>query len=123
MWQHEIGELSPAALPRFRLVAGGTLEVTLSQFWSSLGQGDLDVSLSFHGLEARCPGGGAFLDGSHGNLKVLLRCERICWLLDFVVRLGHHADLRIHVYVGGLPHAFESIVRDDLYLWASASLL
>ena len=58
---------------RFRLVPGGTLEITLGQFWSSLGQGDLDASLSFHGIEVRCPGGGAFLDGSHGDLKVLLR--------------------------------------------------
>ena len=53
---------------------GGTLEVTLSQFWSSLGQSDVDASIAFHGLEVRAPGGGAFLEGSHGDLKVLLRC-------------------------------------------------
>lgn len=58
---------------RFSLVPGGTLEITLSQFWSSLGNGDLDVSLSFHGIEARCPGRGVFLEGSHGNVRVLLR--------------------------------------------------
>ena len=58
---------------RFRLVPGGTLEITLSQFWSSLGDGDLDGSLAFHGMEVRCPGGGAFLEGSHGDMKVLLR--------------------------------------------------
>ena len=67
-----LGAGQEAAL-RFSLVPGGTIEVTLCQFWSSLGQGHLDVSLAFHGVEVRCQGGGALLEGSHGTVKAQLR--------------------------------------------------
>ncbi len=30
---------------------GGTLELTVAHYWSSLGDGDFDVSLTFHGIE------------------------------------------------------------------------
>ena len=43
-------------------VAGeATLELTLSQFWSSLGSSSLEVELSFHGLAAQPAAGAAAL--------------------------------------------------------------
>jgi hypothetical protein len=42
-------------------VAGdATLELTLSQFWSSLGDSSMEVELSFHGLDAQPAAGGLF---------------------------------------------------------------
>ena len=40
----------------FKLTAGAALEVTLSQFWSSFGDGILDVEVAFHGVEIRGSG-------------------------------------------------------------------
>lgn len=34
----------------FKLTPASTLEITLSQFWSSLGEGDLQVEVAFHGV-------------------------------------------------------------------------
>ena len=34
----------------FMLTSAATLEITLSQFWSSLGEGNLDVEVAFHGV-------------------------------------------------------------------------
>lgn len=54
------------------VMPGGTLEVTLSQFWSSLGTGVLDVEVKFHGVEIH-PGAVEFVDGSRGAIQVLVR--------------------------------------------------
>jgi hypothetical protein len=63
-----------------QVVGGGTLEVTLSQFWSSLGSSSLQLELSFHGLLLLGPSGeeagggdGLTLEGAAGPTKV--RCE------------------------------------------------
>ncbi|GAB4814120.1 hypothetical protein N2152v2_001166 [Parachlorella kessleri] len=56
----------------FAVRAGGTLEVTLAQFWSSLGSATLDVDISFHGVEVQ-PAAGLSLDGAGGSLKVYAR--------------------------------------------------
>ncbi len=55
----------------FATVAGATLEVTLAQFWSSLGPGRLRAEVVFHGLEARRE---VLLDGSRHNTKLHVRC-------------------------------------------------
>ncbi|KIY91956.1 hypothetical protein MNEG_16007 [Monoraphidium neglectum] len=36
---------------QFRVIGGSTLEVTLCQFWSSLGAASLEIEVSFHGLQ------------------------------------------------------------------------
>ncbi|CAL8469996.1 g9538 [Coccomyxa elongata] len=54
----------------FATVAGATVEVTLAQFWSSLGPGRLRAEVVFHGLEARRE---VFLDGSRHNTKLHVR--------------------------------------------------
>ncbi|KAK9809052.1 hypothetical protein WJX72_008467 [[Myrmecia] bisecta] len=56
----------------FKVVAAATLEITLGQLWSSLGDATLDVQLSFHGLQTE-PAGAAFLDGAAGVTKVAVR--------------------------------------------------
>jgi hypothetical protein len=53
-------------------VAGdATLELTLSQFWSSLGDSSMEVELSFHGLDAQ-PAAGALPMQQAGKLQMLL---------------------------------------------------
>jgi tripeptidyl-peptidase-2 len=46
------------------------MEITLAQFWSSLGPGLLKVDVVFHGIEARRE---VFLDGSRHNAKLSIR--------------------------------------------------
>lgn len=49
---------------------GGTLEVTLAQFWSSLGASQLDCMLEFHGVVASSPGGLALEPGGPVRLEL-----------------------------------------------------
>ena len=58
-------------LMTFKLTAGATLEVTLSQFWSSLGDGLLDVEVAFHGVEIK---GTGVIPGPSRIAKVHVRC-------------------------------------------------
>lgn len=61
------------------VLPGTTLEVTLAQFWSSLGDSALDVELTFHGVQLSSNGGGGALassialDGSSGAKKLMVR--------------------------------------------------
>ena len=59
-----------------KVAAGGTLEVTLSQFWSSLGDAALEAELEFHGLAAEP--GAISLDGSAGGTLQTIRAR--CFL-------------------------------------------
>ncbi|WIA34935.1 hypothetical protein OEZ86_013218 [Tetradesmus obliquus] len=71
----------------FKVAGEATLELTLSQFWSSLGGSSLEVELSFHGLAAQpaagvlgvggpaaAAGAGLLLEGAAGPLKLLVEC-------------------------------------------------
>lgn len=51
------------------MAGGGTVEITLGQFWSSLGESTLDAELEFHGTVAEP--GGITLDGAAGELSFL----------------------------------------------------
>jgi hypothetical protein len=69
--------LARLLLPCLQVVGGGTLEVTLSQFWSSLGSSSLQLEMSFHGLLLLGPSGeeagggdGLTLEGAAGPTKV-----------------------------------------------------
>jgi tripeptidyl-peptidase-2 len=63
----------------FKVVAGRTLEVCLAQFWSSLGECECEVELTFHGIIA--DPSGLSVDGSEIatrlNLATPLRKERV----------------------------------------------
>ena len=59
---------------RFKVVAATCLEVTLSQFWSSLGPGELTVEVAFHGVQLTNAASLA-IDGAAGNCKVTARCD------------------------------------------------
>lgn len=58
--------LSPGAewVSSFQVVGGTTLEVTIAQFWSSLGDSSLDVEVLFHGIECRPEA--VLIDGAAG---------------------------------------------------------
>ncbi|KAF6251901.1 subtilase family-domain-containing protein [Scenedesmus sp. NREL 46B-D3] len=71
----------------FKVAGDATLELTLSQFWSSLGDSSMEVELSFHGLDAQpaagvlgvggpaaAAGAGLLLQGAAGPLKLLVSC-------------------------------------------------
>ncbi|WIA14765.1 hypothetical protein OEZ85_003250 [Tetradesmus obliquus] len=71
----------------FKVAGEATLELTLSQFWSSLGSSSLEVELSFYGLAAQpaagvlgvggnaaAAGAGLLLEGAAGPLKLLVEC-------------------------------------------------
>lgn len=71
-------------LVAFSVAAGGTLELTLAQFWSSLGGVTLEVDLTFHGVLVEPAVGGAgggsgggsgvvVIDGASGAAKIHLR--------------------------------------------------
>lgn len=53
----------------FAVTAGTTLELTLAQYWSSLGDATLNAELSFHGVEVT-PAKSLLIDGGAGNCKV-----------------------------------------------------
>jgi hypothetical protein len=62
MNEHQRAGLQCSPLcPSLQVASGATLELTLAQFWSSLGAGRLRVEIVFHGIEARRE---VFLDGS-----------------------------------------------------------
>ena len=58
------------AIP-FPVVGGATLEVTLAQFWSSLGESSLEAEVAFYGIEAPET---VLLDGGAGISKLYIRC-------------------------------------------------
>lgn len=53
----------------FAVTGGATLELTLAQYWSSLGGAELEAELAFHGVDARP----LAIDGAAGNAKLLVR--------------------------------------------------
>ena len=61
------------------VVPGCTLELTLAQFWSSLGSSSLTAAVCFHGVTvdgasgAGEPGVGLTLDGSAGTRRFVVR--------------------------------------------------
>lgn len=65
----------------FAVAQGTTLELTVAQFWSSLGTSTLDMELTFHGVEVSAinstngttTSSGVVLDGSGGPVKILAR--------------------------------------------------
>lgn len=67
---------------KFKLTAGSTLEVTLSQFWSSLGEGLLDVDVAFHGVEIK---GTGVIPGPTRTAKVHIRCAAAA---SYIVLMG-----------------------------------
>ncbi|CAK0779170.1 hypothetical protein CVIRNUC_004710 [Coccomyxa viridis] len=54
----------------FRALQASTLEITLAQFWSSLGPGRVSVNVVFHGIELQDQ---VLLTGSRPSTKVMLR--------------------------------------------------
>ena len=54
----------------FKLTGAATLEITLSQFWSSLGEGALDVEVAFHGVGVQ---GSGVIAGPSRTSKVQVR--------------------------------------------------
>ena len=54
----------------FKLTGASTLEITLSQFWSSLGEGSLDVEVAFHGVGVQ---GSGVIAGPSRTTKVHVR--------------------------------------------------
>jgi len=54
----------------FKLTGAATLEITLSQFWSSLGEGNLEVEVAFHGVGVQ---GTGVIAGPSRASKVLVR--------------------------------------------------
>ena len=66
----------------FAVHSGTTLEVTIAQFWSSLGDSTLKMELIFHGIEIKTNSGsgngssganGVVIDGAAGTVKVVAR--------------------------------------------------
>lgn len=55
----------------FKVEGGGTLEVTLAQFWGSVGEGHLSAEVAFHGLQVTPAA--AVLDGAAGFTKMFVR--------------------------------------------------
>ena len=73
-----------------QVAAGGTLEVTLSQFWSSVGDSALEAELEFHGLCAE-PGTVA-LDGSAGAAQAVKPITSVsCTGQSSVITVLHRA--------------------------------
>ncbi len=55
----------------FRALQASTLEITLAQFWSSLGDGRVSADVYFHGIELQQHP--VLLDGARPSTKLLLR--------------------------------------------------
>ncbi len=53
-----------------RVLQSSTLEITLAQFWSSLGEGRVSVDIHFHGIELQQ---NVLLDGSRLSTKLMVR--------------------------------------------------
>ena len=49
------------------------MELTIAQFWSSLGESSIDIDISYHGIQV-APSS-ILLDGNAKIKKVLLRCD------------------------------------------------
>lgn len=54
----------------FKVVGSATVEITIAQFWSSLGDSGLDVEVAFYGVEAP---EAVLLDGPSGVTKFHIR--------------------------------------------------
>ena len=54
----------------FRALQSCTLEITLAQFWSSLGDGRVSAEIYFHGIELQQ---NVLLDGSRLSTKLMVR--------------------------------------------------
>ena len=54
----------------FSVIGAATLELTLSQFWSSLGEGNLEVEVAFHGVNVV---GSGLIAGPSRTSKVHIR--------------------------------------------------
>lgn len=54
----------------FKALQGSTLELTLAQFWSSLGDGRVSADVHFHGIQLQDD---IHLDGSRPSTKCLVR--------------------------------------------------
>ncbi len=54
----------------FRVLQSSTLEITLAQFWSSLGEGRVGVDIYFHGIELQQ---NVLLDGSRLSTQLMVR--------------------------------------------------
>jgi tripeptidyl-peptidase-2 len=66
----------------FAVTSNTTLEITIAQFWSSLGDSTLDIELIFHGIDIKTNSGsgngssganGVVIDGAGGSVKVIAR--------------------------------------------------
>ena len=54
----------------FRALQSTTLEITMAQFWSSLGEGRISAEIVFHGIELQQ---NVLLDGSRLSTKLMVR--------------------------------------------------
>jgi len=54
----------------FKALQSSTLEITLAQFWSSLGNGRVSADIYFHGIEMQAS---VLLDGSRPSTKLMVR--------------------------------------------------
>ncbi|GMH33052.1 hypothetical protein BSKO_00886 [Bryopsis sp. KO-2023] len=52
----------------FKVLGGKMMEVAVSQYWSNLGDSELEIDVTFHGLEV-APGTNLHLDGSAGMVE------------------------------------------------------
>ncbi|CAN5159311.1 hypothetical protein BH23VER1_BH23VER1_03290 [soil metagenome] len=81
----------PAAPPERRAFAvypGRTLELCAAQFWSVLGTGEFDLTLTFHGLATERGGGGVFSQGDrahHLRIAATARAEQLAPSASFDV--------------------------------------
>eukprot|EP01063_Lacrimia_lanifica_P001405 TRINITY_DN10711_c0_g2_i1.p1 TRINITY_DN10711_c0_g2~~TRINITY_DN10711_c0_g2_i1.p1 ORF type:complete len:1321 (+),score=563.72 TRINITY_DN10711_c0_g2_i1:40-4002(+) len=73
------GAQDEAALQSFKVIGGGTLELTFAQFWSSLGRSTVEVKVEFHGIVADtgvpiangpAAAAGVTLQGAYGYARV-----------------------------------------------------
>ena len=54
------------------MVGGTTLELTLAQFWSSLGPSSLAADVAFHGVTLEGGTGAVVLDGADGTSRLVV---------------------------------------------------
>jgi tripeptidyl-peptidase II len=73
---------SGESISTFAVHSGTTLEITIAQFWSSLGDSSLKMELTFHGIDIKTNSGsgngasganGVVIDGAGGTVKVIAR--------------------------------------------------
>ena len=58
----------------FKVIGGSTLELTVAQFWSSLGDSSFNMEIKYHGLDTTP--NSVMLDGSAQVKKLLLRWDQ-----------------------------------------------